>query len=102
LKDQLQLLSLQRAPYKLKSILEPLVSSHGIITEETLDRLYEGNAMNRKFVSLEIIFEIPRLKSMPVDHSCAPQKVLSYVSTAGLAKTARKQQSMIQIDKWQP
>jgi hypothetical protein len=69
LKDQLQSFSLQRPPNELKSILELLVSSHGIVTEETLNRLHEGNAMIRKFVGLEVIFEIPRLKSMPVDHS---------------------------------
>jgi hypothetical protein len=69
LKDQLQLPSLQRTPYELKSILELLISSHGIVTEETLNRLHEGNTMSRQFVGLEVIFEIPRLKSMPVDHS---------------------------------
>ena len=76
LKDQLQFFSLERTSDELKSILELLVSSHGIVTEETLNRLHEGNTMSRKFVGLEVIFEIPRLKSMPVDHSSTSSGVL--------------------------
>jgi len=94
LKDQLQSFSPRCPPDELKSILELLVSSHGILTEETLNRLHEGNTMSRKFVGLEVIFEIPRFKSMPVDHSSPSSGVFLRVHCRR-RKTPRKQQSVI-------
>jgi hypothetical protein len=100
LKDQHQSFSLQCPPDELKSILELLVSSHGMVTEKTLNRLHEGDSMSRKFVGLEVILEIPRLKSMPVDHSSPSFGVFLRVHCRP-RKTPRKQQSVIQFDAWQ-
>ena len=100
LKDQIQSFSLESSSDKLKSILELLVTSHGIVTEETLNRLHEGNAMGGKLVGLEVIFEVPRLKSMPVDHPSTSLGLFLCVHERS-RQTPREHYCMIQFDKWQ-
>jgi hypothetical protein len=68
LEDHLELSPTQGFPDQLISITKFLVSSNFEIRKEALDSFLESHLMLEEFVALEIILEVFRRESAPIDH----------------------------------
>ena len=69
LENQFELSPAQGIADQLKAIAKFLVSPNFKIRKKALDGFFESDSMLRKLVSLEIIFEIFRRESAPIDHT---------------------------------
>jgi hypothetical protein len=68
LKDDLQLSSTQCPAEQLITITILLIASNLIVGKETFNRFVKGHSVSDEFVPLEIVLDVRRTETMPIDH----------------------------------